>query len=402
VNEISVSLGRANFLSQARAGTGSANYSVRGISARPRVWLGGASAGGLALPPANPTRSHMYAPRAVWTDGTRLIAADTGNHRVLIWHSMPTLNGAPADVVLGQADFTSEGPAAAGTSVERGFYLPTGVSVIGERLVVCDAWHHRIVAFDDVPTTSYVAPTYVLGQDNLSAAEENRGGDVGPATFYWPFGVSVVADTFWVADTGNRRVLGWTGSDLPEPDRAPDFVLGQDDFYSRADNKGTSISATSFRWPHAVAGDERTLFIADAGDHRVMNWSPAPVDASTPASGVLGQDGFDQMEEFKIRPQGAQRMRFPYSVVMDQRRLCVADTSNNRILVWHDIPRDGVGVPADTVLGQPDMDANGENRWLSVSEDSLCWPYGLSLSGSTLAIADSGNNRVVVWEFDDA
>jgi len=28
----------------------------------------------------------MYAPRGVWTDGERVVVADTGNHRVLIWH----------------------------------------------------------------------------------------------------------------------------------------------------------------------------------------------------------------------------------------------------------------------------------------------------------------------------
>jgi hypothetical protein len=54
-------------------------------------------------------------------------------------------------------------------------------------------------------------------------------------------------------------------------------------------------------------------------------------------------------------------------------------------------------VPADTVLAQADFDANGENRWDAVADDSLCWPYGLSLAGNLLAIADSGNNRVMFW-----
>jgi hypothetical protein len=44
------------------------------------------------------------------------------------------------------------------------------------------------------------------------------------------------------------------------------------------------------------------------------------------------------------------------------------------------------------------MDANGENRWDAVLDDSLCWPYGLCVSSSLLAIADSGNNRVVFWD----
>jgi hypothetical protein len=52
---------------------------------------------------------------------------------------------------------------------------------------------------------------------------------------------------------------------------------------------------------------------------------------------------------------------------------------------------------ADYVLAQPDFASNGENRWTSVQHDTLCWPYGLSLCGNTLAVADSGNNRVMLW-----
>ncbi len=105
-------------------------------------------------------------------------------------------------------------------------------------------------------------------------------------------------------------------------------------------------------------------------------------------------------DEFKNRPQGPQRLRFPYAVVNDDRRLIVADTSNNRVLIWHGLPREGAGLEADTVLAQSDLDANGENRWTAVADDSLCWPYGLSLAGDTLAIADSGNNRVMFWSVD--
>lgn len=357
------------------------------------------------LPDAAPTPSTMYAPRGVWTDGTRIIASDTGNHRVLIWHSWPTHDGAPADVVLGQPDFTTEGPNAAGADTERGLHLPTGIAVIDGRLVVGDAWNHRVLAWDGIPTESFAAPTYILGQDDASGVEANRGGDPTLSTLYWPFNVSVVAGVFWVADTGNRRVLGWRGTGLPDPQRPADILLGQDDGTSRADNRGVGIDGMSFRWPHMITGDEQTLYIADAGDHRVLGWCPPPLGGEREADVVLGQQDLHQIDEFKNRPQGAQRMRFPYAIVSDSDRLFVADTSNNRILIWHGWPRTGAGVPADTVLAQPDMDANGENRWKTLEDDSLCWPYGMSLAsrpdGSTvLAIADSGNNRVMVWQVD--
>jgi hypothetical protein len=75
--------------------------------------------------------------------------------------------------------------------------------------------------------------------------------------------------------------------------------------------------------------------------------------------------------------------------------VAIADTANNRILLWEDMPADCQ--PADHVLAQPTFAANGENRWNAVTHDSLCWPYGVWLRGDRLAVADSGNNRIIIW-----
>ncbi|MCB0227421.1 MAG: hypothetical protein KDI02_27245, partial [Anaerolineae bacterium] len=50
------------------------------------IWLGAYSPGALILPDASPTPAQMYAPRGVFMDDERLVVADTGNHRLLIWH----------------------------------------------------------------------------------------------------------------------------------------------------------------------------------------------------------------------------------------------------------------------------------------------------------------------------
>ncbi len=370
-------------------------YRAQGTSAGPVRRLGAEAPGGLALPDASPTASHMYSPRGVWTDGERVVVADSGNHRALIWHTFPQEDGAEADVVLGHGDFLSEGPAAGSGDTRRGMYLPTGVGVVDGHLVVADAWHHRLLVWDGVPDQSFLPPDHIIGQADATAVEPNRGGDPDLDTLYWPFGFALVAGVFWVADTGNRRVLGWRGG-LPLDGRAADILLGQADPAAREDNSGELGDAT-FRWPHALCGDDRTLYVADAGDHRVLGFSPP---GSPNAELVLGQQSADIADEFKNRPQGPHRLRFPYAVVGDEKRLIVADTSNNRVLLWHGLPRHGAGVPADTVLGQADLEANGENRCDAVADDSLCWPYGLSLAGDLLAVADSGNNRVVFWQVD--
>lgn len=366
---------------------------------RPEVWLGAPAPGGLALPPANPTAAWMYSPRAVFLGERHVVVADSGNHRVLVWNGLPDADEQPADVVLGQPDGTTEGRAAGGRGPERGMNLPTGVLIHHGRLVVADAWHHRILVWDTIPTRDDVAPDLILGQKDPSSVEPNGGTGCSAATLYWPFGVAVLGDTFWVADTGNRRVLGWRDG-IPEPGRPADIVLGQPDAAHREENRGERVGPASFRWPHAITGRADLLLIADAGNHRVLGWSPQP-DRDGPAAMLLGQRDFGDSQEWPYGPHTADRFRFPYAIGLDAgggaagERLAVADTANNRVLLWDGLPSDGR--PADHVLAQPDFASNGENRWAAVQHDTLCWPYGLSLRGDRLAVADSGNNRVMIW-----
>jgi len=361
---------------------------------RPLFRLGAESPFGLALPSAKPTAAQLYAPRGVWLDDERLIVADSGNHRLLVWNSVPCDDGAPADVVLGQPDFEREGANAGGTSIERGLHLPTGVAVIDGRLVVADAWHHRVLVWHSVPTTSFAPADVVIGQSSLLDVEPNRGGEVSASSLYWPYGVGAACGWFWITDTGNRRVLGWPS--VPLAGEPAQVILGQPGPTENSENRGGEVRADSFRWPHAVAGDGDHLYIADAGNHRVVGWDTRP-DRDLPATLVLGQRDFTSNEELPHRKQGAHRLRFPYAVAAGESRVVVADTANNRVLLYSSLPDIGAQYAADGIIGQLDFDSAGENRWNAVTPDTLCWPYGISLHGDRLAIADSGNNRVVIW-----
>lgn len=382
-------------------------------AARPVAWLGAEAAGGLTLPAAMPTAHQVYAPRGVWLDDERLIVADTGNHRVLIWHDLHgdvPASHSDADVVLGQPDASSEGAQAGGRGPENGMRLPTGLLVHDGRLVVADAWNHRLLIWNTIPTVSDTLPDVIVGQATPTDVDENRGGECGALTFYWPFGVAMIDGIFWVADTGNRRVLGWNG--IPGPDDPPDVLLGQDSLELREENRG-QIGPDSFRWPHDLAGLRRPgeptrLLIADAGNHRVLGWTEQPA-GDVPADFLLGQTDFAEGSEFPYGPQSADGMRFPYAIdTLDPDDhgasvMALADTANNRVLVWDDVPVSS-NVPADRVLGQVDFAGNGENRWDLVADDTFCWPYGLCLhrsaEGVRLAVTDSGNNRVMIWALD--
>ena len=362
--------------------------------ARPSLWMGAEAAGGLTLPDAQPKANQMYAPRGVWLDDDVLVVADTGNHRVLIWHDPENMaSHGDADVVLGQPDFETEGAQAGGRGPEKGMRLPTGILVHEGRLLVADAWNHRILIWNAVPTASDTSPDAILGQVTNTEVDENRGGECGPLTFYWPFGMALVDGIFYVADTGNRRVLAWNG--IPGPDDEPAYVLGQASADVRDENRG-ELGPDSFRWPHDIAGTSDIVHIADAGNHRILGWEPRP-DRDRDADTVLGQTDFVSGAEFPYAPQTETSLRFPYAIDIADGVMAVADTANNRVLLWDGVPVDS-GVPADRVLGQPNFAVNGENRWDIVGPDTFCWPYGLCLHGRKLAVSDSGNNRVLIWD----
>ncbi len=94
------------------------------------------------------------------------------------------------------------------------------------KLIVADAWHHRLLVWEQMPETNNAAPDYAIGQPKLDSVEPNRGQEKPSAdSLYWPYGFGFAAGWFWIADTGNRRVLGWPS--LPKANEPAQIVLGQ-------------------------------------------------------------------------------------------------------------------------------------------------------------------------------
>ncbi|UCD55140.1 MAG: hypothetical protein JSV93_06435, partial [Candidatus Omnitrophota bacterium] len=90
----------------------------------------------------------LYNLTSIFSDGKRLFIADLINHRVLIYNSIPTSNNASADVVIGQADFTSNSINQTGSTTVAGantLYYPSGIFSNGERLFICDGYNNRVL-----------------------------------------------------------------------------------------------------------------------------------------------------------------------------------------------------------------------------------------------------------------
>lgn len=385
----------------------------------------GATDGPLGLAqPVVPSASSMFGPRGVCAapDGS-LWVSDTGHHRVLGWLRTPTADNTPADILLGQPAFDREGRNARGNAGRDSMNVPTGITacgVDGAGLAVADAWNHRVLIWHRRPTRSHQPPDMVLGQADFDAGESNRGHDRPTAsTLFWPYCVSWDGARLWVADTGNRRVLMWNG--VPERHGAPaSLVLGHPDFDQRDENDGSEPTAASMRWPHAISfppapsgggrGTPRPgadfsggLCIADAGNNRLMLWREAPVANNQPCEVLVGQSDARHVEhnQASYYPDAA-CLNMPYGAAVARDLLVVADTANSRLLAWRLDSLNDNGRNACALAAQPDWNSKGDNRWQPAARDSVCWPYSVALQGhatepDTLLIADSGNNRVMLW-----
>jgi hypothetical protein len=366
-----------------------------------RVILGAPSDFDQLATPIRPSAQSLFGPRGAClvAPSGPLAVCDTGHHRLLIWHRAPARDDTPADIVIGHADFTHEGRNGNGAVGAATLNVPTGVAFGGGVLAVADAWNHRVLLWHGVPRHSRQPADVVLGQADFVSGLANRGDRAARAdTLNWCYGVAIDdAGRLLVADTGNRRVLIW--HDLPERNGAPaDQVLGQRDFAAHDDSGGAPVGARGMRWPHAIAAAGNKLFVADAGSSRVMVWMNPPHENGAPCDRVLGQGDFAGTDHNRgAYDPTAAVLNMPYGIALQEGRLIIADTANSRLLGFA-LDDLASGSSARFIAGQPGFGDKGDNRWQAARRDSLCWPYAVSTCANTAIIADSGNNRVLLWE----
>lgn len=369
-----------------------------------RVLLGSVNDPLQLVIPVAPTACTMFGPRGLWlfAENGPLWVADTGHHRLLGWKKLPTEDGQAADWVIGQPHFEQEGQNAKGNPSHATVSVPTGICQCGEGMAVGDAWNHRVLIWHEVPQDSNVPADIVLGQADFHHNEPNRGClETAGDRLHWPYGVFSHAGKLFVADTGNRRVLIW--NHLPTENGQPaDVVLGQSSMTLRNENGGGTPTAASLRWGHSITVWNGNLAVVDAGNNRVMIWKGIPTETNTPCAIVLGQQTFHTVDINQGSYYPSNRsLNLPYGITVANTWLLVADTANSRLLGWRDRP-DLAGLhaaPADGLAAQYDFQSKGENRSYGLPQrDSLCWPYAVHACGNTVAIADSGNNRVLLWD----
>ena len=288
-----------------------------------------------------------------------------------------------------------------------------------------------LLGSDPASAASKPANPAMLGHsDSLGVALSNTlfddGGfnDTSPYGLSYPDGMAVdpVGHRLFVTDNSNSRVLVYAlnaNNDIAS--RKAVAVLGQVDMEHSDPNRDMAApDATTMNSPVGVDyfddGAKQWLLVTDDVSDRVLIYDiTAGITDGMAATRVLGQADF---AGFHANRSGATSgcssttidgsvLNAPkgvkVGVVGGKTLLAVADTNNNRVLVW-DVSTGGMGglvngQAANVVLGQPDFMTRSSNSCaVAPTAAAMNDPRGLTFMGNTLWIADSWNHRVVGFD----
>lgn len=301
------------------------------------------------------TQSTLNRPLGVAYNGRLLAVADTDNNRVLIWRSLPASNEAPADFVVGHADFTKNAATRAlNSKTLRG---PQGVWLDdSDGLWVADTQNSRVLYYG-VVTQNNPDAKLVLGQKDFNSDQQTSLAQVPVVradSMRNPVSVTTDGQRLYVADLGLSRVLIW--NTIPTQNgKAADVVVGQPDMTeylsnnveklcesngTDSDGKATypALCGKSMSMPRFALSDGRRLYVSDAGNDRVLVYNTIPTADAAAADVVLGQlsDTLNQASDSAEpdRVASTDSFRTPGALAWDGTNLYVADAFNNRVLVY--------------------------------------------------------------------
>ncbi len=283
----------------------------------------------------------------------------------------------------------------------------------------------------------------VIGQFTFTKGDQNPTGQIlgGPGGIAWAGNRLYVADSNRLGATPNtNRVLVFDTTLVPTPYTdltvfAPVqgltncyvcgtpamFALGQDTLTPPTytpQGQSTSVTAyyngvngsqdpagsnpTENAWLYnatAVASDGVRLAVADTDNNRVLLWNSLPNGNQHPDL-VVGQPDFNTLQAQQLGVVNATSMRGPQGVWIANNKLYVADTQDYRVLIWNSWPTKNNQAP-DVVLGQPDFNhANApppSTTSPTAAANQLLNPVSVTADGGHVFVSDLGFNRVLIW-----
>ncbi|HEV3110363.1 MAG TPA: NHL repeat-containing protein [Candidatus Binataceae bacterium] len=240
----------------------------------------------------------LCSPEGLALDGGALFVSDANNARV-VSYSLPLLD-TTADRVLGQHDFIhAKADMVKATGMLEPAAVAIDRSVIPNRLYMADSLDNRVLGYHSVAALVNGAPAdLVIGQPDFFSYYCNQNpkphAPVDADTLCNPSAIAVdPKGNLYVADTVNNRVLEY---DIPfTTDTIADRVYGQaGNFFSAECNDSDGPNADTLCEPQGVAIDPAgNLYISDSNNNRVVEYN-------TPLTNSHGNLIFGQFGNFGI------------------------------------------------------------------------------------------------------
>ena len=336
----------------------------------------------------------LLAPRGLFVANSMLVVSDTGQNRVFIWHTIPTEEYREPDIILGQLAIGDFGRNSGGLATANTLHYPSGIWTDGKKLIVADAWNHRVLIWHSIPLKNAQAADVVVGQPDFKTNLPNVkgiGSNPTSQTLHWPYGVFSDGEGLWIADTGNRRVLFF--KNIPTENFAKaDDVIGKPNFDTRDYKNNEPI------WPYSVKINSKgNLAIADTQFYRTLLWNNKNDAFTQPADVLIGQEDFDAsgQNQFRLSPE-ANTLNWTYDTCFYKDGILVNDTGNSRILGFEKLPTTN-NKKADFLIGRPNFNTGSEYKENMIgTQSAIYWPFSITTHKDTLFIADTGNHRLVI------
>jgi uncharacterized protein (TIGR03437 family) len=376
----------------------------------------------------------LNAPHGVAVDTVNniLYVADTFNNRVLAWRNASGFQtGAPASFVVGQRDRQTTFTLGPGSNFSSGLFGPMAVAVDSAgNLFVADAGNNRIVRYPTPYTLADDAvrlADFVIGQSSLNSRTPNFTGSPSERSLALSssqgfFRTGLVFDpqgNLWATDGGNNRVLRYPAGSLAEgAQNGPNanLVLGQPDFRTTAPLQINPLNRANKQRtvaPGSVTMDQGgRVFVVDALS-RVVVYAP-PYNSGADAARIMGVVVVPQGQPLPATPinetslgiaESQNSFTPPEGVFTIGNTPFVIDTPSHRILRFDPFDQwapeaTTFSPPARATIGQDAVQQStpAVNRGLAEpTPGSFAFPVSAVFAGGLVYVADTGNNRVLVF-----
>ncbi|MBM3811896.1 MAG: hypothetical protein FJW20_09700 [Acidimicrobiia bacterium] len=350
-------------------------------------------------------------PEGVFTIGNTPFVIDSPAHRILRyddpsnWQPENVAFSPPARAFIGQDVRTQAEPARNRGGAEptaNSYLFPVHAAFSNGELFLVDSGNHRVLVLPN-PTggpelsVDHYSARRVLGQSGFAFRSPNQ---IDGREFQFGGSAGMAVDTrstpprLYVADTGNHRILGFADARRVRPGDKADLVIGQPDFLRALvnfpSNQATILNDAGLNSPVGLAVDrEGNLWVADAGNSRVLRFPTPFTRQQQRADLVLGQANFTA----RLTDATSRTMSAPYGLAFTaEGHLLVSDINHNRVVLF--TGPFTTGMAAARVFGQDDFEGvNAGNL-----PNRLNGPAHIAVdSDDRLYVCDPGNNRVQIF-----